>query len=98
MSSEVAIGEAEAALSSRAEAAGVTDPEAFAHEYVTAMLRAGWRHRALPVVASDPKTGEKAKAPIREQAYAEAKAAIAEAKKKNSAATKTPEHEETPDA
>lgn len=43
---EVRIGEAVASLRARLEAGPVDEPAAFAHDFITAMLREGWRPRA----------------------------------------------------
>lgn len=93
-SDEVRIGEAVAALRARLEAGPVENPAAFAHEYVTDMLRQGWRPRALAVETpsyvsphADPTT--------RADALAVCRANVAAARQAATAAA-TPTEETTP--
>lgn len=58
------------------------------------LLDAGWHWKPPETFQPVPDTGPKADPSTREQHIAEAKAAIAEAKKKSSAATKPDENED----
>lgn len=58
----VAYEDAVKALTARAQAAGVADPESFAREFVTALHGNGWRPYA-PVTALPRATGRPAEPP-----------------------------------